>query len=324
MLKTIASDPDRNDNLISVIIPTFNRRTKVVRAIKSVLGQTHNHIEIIVVDDGSTDGTVEYLRKYFQNRIQCLCLPHSGHPNSARNRGIESAKGMYIAFLDSDDWYLPEKLEKQIQFLQTHPQYDVAYCDMKVVDDKGQLVADSWFQNKNRMQQGDIFKFNLFLHDRDNRGFELYLNWLLIPRSVFAEIGLLCEKFDFLEDWEFTLRLTSRYSFGCVKQSLVVAERRSGDNYSQKFCRQYANNPATFAVPVLQYLKQDKLRSRKTLLLKAIRHSYLLSTKRELTSGSLKNGWTSWLCFGRTLPDPIHFFSSVIMMMKSLIKRYTR
>jgi glycosyltransferase involved in cell wall biosynthesis len=323
MSKAIDSDHKPNAALISVIIPTFNRRTKVVRAIKSVLGQTHDHVEIIVVDDGSTDGTVEYLKKNFHNRIKCLCLPHSGNPNSARNRGIESARGTYIAFLDSDDWYLPEKLEKQIHFLWTHPQYDIVYCDMKVVDDNGRLIADSWFQNDNRMQQGDIFKFNLFLHDRDNRGFELYLNWLLIPRSVFAEIGLLCEKFDYLEDWEFTLRLTSRYSFGCIKQSLVVAERRSGDNYAQKFSRCYAKNPATFAVPVLQHLKRNKRKARKALLQKAIRHYYLLSARRELTSGSLKSGWTAWLNFGRTLPDPVCIFSSVIAMMKSMIKRYT-
>ncbi len=323
MSKAIDSAPESCAPLISVIIPTFNRRTKVLRAVNSVLGQTYDHIEVVVVDDGSTDGTIEHLMKNFENRIKCLRGPHSGNPNSARNRGIESAKGTYIAFLDSDDRYLPEKLEKQILYLQTHPQYDIAYCDMKVMDDKGQLLAGSWFQNKNRMQQGDIFKFNLFLHDRENRGFELYLNWLLIPRSVFEEIGLLCEKFDYLEDWEFTLRLTSRYSFGCIKQSLVVAERRSGDNYAQKFSRHYVKNPATFAVPVLQYLKQHKLRDRKALLQKAIRHYYLLSAKRELTSGSLKDGLKAWLNFARTLPNPVRIISSVIVVMKSMIKRYT-
>lgn len=310
--------------LISVIIPTYNRRVKVVRAVNSLLQQTYHPIEIIVVDDGSSDGTVSHLQKSFGKRIKLLALPHSGHPNRARNAGINAATGDYIAFLDSDDCYLPEKLEKQISFLQSNPQYDLVYCDMKMVNDKGNLIADSWFEDRDRMRQGNIFTFNLFLFDSNNSGFELYLNWLLIPKRILNEIGGLSIEFDFLEDWEFTLRLTARYTFGCIKQSLVIAERRAGDNYAHQYSQSYFVDPARYAVPILQALKQNQLRQHSELLQEAIRHYYLLSIKRQFACGTVCKGCSYWLSFFQTSPDFVLLINSIPAAIKGIIQRYLR
>ncbi|MBD3384424.1 glycosyltransferase [candidate division KSB1 bacterium] len=310
--------------LISVIIPTYNRRVKVVRAVNSLLQQTYHPIEIIVVDDGSSDGTVSHLQKSFGKRLKLLALPHSGHPNRARNAGINAATGDYIAFLDSDDCYLPEKLEKQIRFLQRHPRYDLVYCDMKMVNDTGDLIADSWFEDRDRMRQGNIFKFNLFLFDGNNSGFEIYLNWLLIPKWILNDIGGLSIEFNFLEDWEFTLRLSARYSIGCIKKSLVVAERRAGDNYANQYSQSYISDPARYAVPILQALKQKQLQQHSELLQKAIRHYYLLSIKRQFACGTVRKGCSYWLRLFQTSPDFVLLINSIPTAIKGILQRYLR
>ena len=106
--------------MVSVIIPTFNRAYLLGRAVESVLSQTYNNYEIIVVDDGSDDGTGEIIES-FNKRVRFFRIPHSG-VSKARNTGIEKAKGDWISFLDSDDYWLPQKLEKQMTYLNANPE----------------------------------------------------------------------------------------------------------------------------------------------------------------------------------------------------------
>src|SRR6056297_1237246 len=109
---------------ISVVIPTYNRAKFITTAINSVLDQTYRDFEIIVVDDGSTDQTQEKLESYGGRITNHSYTPNRG-VSYARNRGIELARGEYIAFLDSDDYWKPEKLQKQFEFFQLHPDYSV-------------------------------------------------------------------------------------------------------------------------------------------------------------------------------------------------------
>lgn len=112
---------------VSVIIPTFNRASYVCEAIDSVLAQTYQDLEIIVVDDGSTDDTLPVLETYGE-RLRLLRQKNSG-PAVARNRGIFAARGEYIAFLDSDDLWVPSKLEKQVAVLDSEPEIGLVYTD---------------------------------------------------------------------------------------------------------------------------------------------------------------------------------------------------
>jgi glycosyltransferase involved in cell wall biosynthesis len=109
-------------DLVSVVIPAYNRRNFILRAIDSVIGQTYRPIEVIVVDDASTDGTVDFLRSMnFPIDVEVVQLPANRGPSTARNVGVQHAKGVYVAFLDSDDRWLPQKLERQVSCLEGLP-----------------------------------------------------------------------------------------------------------------------------------------------------------------------------------------------------------
>ena len=107
--------------IVSIIIPTFNRADKVVRAVSSILSQTFEDIEIIVVDDASTDGTKAALAKYHNNIIYIQHSLNTG-VSAARNTGIRKSTSKQVSFLDSDDYWLPEKLEVQVDFFNRHPE----------------------------------------------------------------------------------------------------------------------------------------------------------------------------------------------------------
>ena len=104
-----------NHPTISVIIPTYNRAHLIGKAVKSVLSQTYQDFEIIVVDDGSTDNTEEIVKSFTDYKIYYICHKHNRGASAARNTGIKASRGEYIAFLDSHDEWLPEKLDKQIK-----------------------------------------------------------------------------------------------------------------------------------------------------------------------------------------------------------------
>ena len=111
---------EEKGSLISVIIPTFNRKAAVIRAIKSVLNQTYKNIEVLVIDDASTDGTEEVIKNISDIRVKYFKLEKNTKGTMPRNFGIEKSAGEYIAFLDSDDEWLPSKLELQLGYMKSH------------------------------------------------------------------------------------------------------------------------------------------------------------------------------------------------------------
>ena len=117
----------KKNPLVSIIIPTYNAEKYIKTAINSALKQTYQKIEIIVVDDGSTDKTAEIVKFYKNPRIIYIYQENQGQ-SAARNAGIKIAKGEYIALLDADDLFLPEKIEQQVNFLETHLDCGVCYC----------------------------------------------------------------------------------------------------------------------------------------------------------------------------------------------------
>lgn len=127
---------------VSVVIPTYNRAAFLAQAIRSVLAQTYTDFEVIVVDDGSADDTAAVVRSFDDARVRYLYQTNSER-SVARNRGLEAAKGIYLAFLDDDDRYLPHKLACQAAFLETNPDADLVASGAQWVDEQG-AVLDTW------------------------------------------------------------------------------------------------------------------------------------------------------------------------------------
>ncbi|MBK8743116.1 MAG: glycosyltransferase family 2 protein [Betaproteobacteria bacterium] len=201
---------------VSVIIPTYNRRDLVLNAIGSVLAQTLPVDEIIVVDDGSGDGTADALQRHFGSRVLYVRQDNAGVA-AARNHGLAIARGDYLALLDSDDEWLPEKNSRQVQWLDAHPDFGMVLCDVIRVTKGGEIV--------------DVFRRREFIPEDG-----LVLRWVLrnpalapvsamIRRGVLADIGGFNTGLRTAEDIEFHLRVARRWPIGVVSESLVRAMR---------------------------------------------------------------------------------------------------
>lgn len=140
----------QNLPLISVIIPTYNRGSLILGAVNSVLNQTYRNIELLVVDDCSTDNTSQILENLKDSRIKYIRLEKNSGACTARNKGIEYASGEFIAFNDSDDLWLPEKLERQLAFLKEN-NADIVLCKMECKTPENEFIHN--FPNLDKSQQ---------------------------------------------------------------------------------------------------------------------------------------------------------------------------
>lgn len=207
----------RERPLFSVIIPTYNRERFIGRAIKSVLQQTCTDYELIVVDDGSTDQTSKIVKSFGQ-QVRYVYKKNGG-PSTGRNKGITLAKGRYIAFLDSDDLYLPDKLQKNKEFLETHPECRFLYSWYYSVrrGRRKQLIS-------NIKGAPDLNKFRLQLYERK---FTIRTSTAVIHHSCFDKVGLFNSKYRYSQDWDMWLRLACHYQGYCQKEPLVLYRRHN-------------------------------------------------------------------------------------------------
>jgi glycosyltransferase involved in cell wall biosynthesis len=199
---------------VSVIIPVFNTEAFLTHTIESVVGQRYNDWEIIAVDDGSTDRSATVLQKYVHRlpgKFHCICQENQG-ASSARNRAIGISSGQYIAFLDSDDAWFPEKLEIQVGILEDAPHVGMVYADCLVVNQIGNPVRDSYFNNS--PPRGWIFQ-NLLLNNF------IPTSSVVIRRSVLQEIGLFNLVYRISQDYDLWLRVSDRYQVAVIEKPLV-------------------------------------------------------------------------------------------------------
>ena len=138
--------------LVSVIIPVYNRADTIKRAIDSVLCQTYENLELILVDDGSTDGTVDVIKTFQDERVRMICQEHGG-ANKARNIGIAEARGEYIAFQDSDDAWYADKLDIQMKLMKEE-NYLACYSAYNLHKDQLVYTIPSDFEDRNKYQEG--------------------------------------------------------------------------------------------------------------------------------------------------------------------------
>jgi len=192
---------------ISVIIPTYNRANFICETIDSVLNQTYQDYEIIVVDDGSTDDTKQVLSKY-GNRIIYI-YQENQQVGAARNNGIRHSKGKYIALLDSDDVWLPQKLEKDIACFELDSRIGLVYSDVIYISSDGAAL----YKRKLKCPTGDILK-SIVLQNF------VVLSTAIVRRECFEKVGMFStdREMSGSEDAEMWIRIASQYYFGYIDE----------------------------------------------------------------------------------------------------------
>ncbi|VFQ43559.1 glycosyltransferase family 2 protein [Desulfoluna butyratoxydans] len=209
-----------NNPLISVIIPTYNRAWALAGAVDSVLGQDYPEVELIVVDDGSTDETPALLAAY-GNALQVITLDNGG-VSRARNHGVAAAQGEYIAFLDSDDRWLPEKLSEQAAFFKANPEARICQTE------------ELWIRNGKRVNpckhhkkpSGDIFEASLHLC-------LVSPSAVMLHGTLLKEVGLFDEALPACEDYDLWLRIACTTPVYTTPSPLVIKHGGHDDQLSK-------------------------------------------------------------------------------------------
>lgn len=197
---------------ISVVIPTKNRATYILEALESVFAQTFKDYEVIVVDDGSTDETVSVLKPLVEaKKIRYVFQPSAG-VSAARNHGVRLAAAPYIAFLDSDDLFLPSKLEKQIALFRQNPEHGFVHCSFSKFDDGGRDLGVR-----------DTSQFSGWIYPTMLQEWSVLMAMpcMLMRADALREAGGFDEQMSWAEDLDLWRRIARRYPVGVVPEPLV-------------------------------------------------------------------------------------------------------
>ncbi|MEA2108856.1 MAG: glycosyltransferase [Pseudomonadota bacterium] len=207
--------------LVSVIIPTFNRAAMVVEAVDSVLAQSYQPLEIIVVDDGSTDDTRVRLAAYGEC-VKVIRRPLNSGVSAARNCGIRRSCGSYVALLDSDDLWLPDKIERQMDFFFTHPEAMICQTEETWIR-RGKRVNP---KHKHRKYSGSIFSHCLPLCIVSPSA-------VMFKRELISRVGLFDEQLPACEDYDLWLRIAAHHPIFLLEEPLIIKRGGHEDQLSR-------------------------------------------------------------------------------------------
>ena len=212
--------------MVDIVIPSFNRKELLKRAVRSVQNQSFKAWKLWILDDGSTDGTAQEFGEKFSsnNGIQVISLETNQGVSRARNKGIEQGCGEWLAFLDSDDEWFPKKLEKQICFAKKNPHYSFIHCN-EIWLKNGEILNQ---KKKHKKQGGRVFIPSVRLCC-------ISPSAVLMKRSLLEELGLFREDFPVCEDYEMWLRVSSGHLVGFIEDVLVKKYGGHGDQLSARY-----------------------------------------------------------------------------------------
>ncbi|MCY4643170.1 MAG: glycosyltransferase [Bacteriovoracales bacterium] len=208
---------------VSVVIPTYNRESLIGRAVQSVLAQSFRDFELLIVDDGSTDNTLEKLKDFCDDRIKIIETPHRG-VSWARNVGLSRAKGEWMAFLDSDDEWLPHKLESQWDYMRAHPSIKIVHGE-EIWIRRGVRVNP---MKKHAKCGGWIFPKCLPLCP-------ISPSTVMIHREVLEQVGVFDPQMIVCEDYDLWLRITPFFEVGFVEDPIIKKYGGHPDQLSTRY-----------------------------------------------------------------------------------------
>ena len=291
---------------VSVIVPCFNRATLLPRALESIFAQTFKDYEVIVVDDGSTDDTPQVMKQY-NGRVQYIRKENGGSA-SARNRGIEEAKGEYIAFLDSDDYWTPEKLAEQVKVLDVQKNIGIVYARMPIINEKGERVG-----TKPAGISGRNFK-ELMEHWGD-----MPTSTVMTRRECFTKAGMFDTSLTTMEDIDMWLRISRHYDLYEIENKVLAYYSRHDEQITKSKTKMYQGLVRIYTKILNSYddipkqLFIDRVASNQYTL---SRNYYFEGFYKE----SLKNVWGAVCrnpCVGLLfVENKDNFFSRIIKLIK--------
>jgi len=205
----------KNNPLVTVIIPLFNTEKYIAEAVESVLCQSYKNWELIVVDDYSTDGSINIASKYVakDKRIRLIeSQSNSGGAAKPRNIGLEYANGEYVAFLDADDIWLPQKIERQVALMEQNKNYALCYCDYEKINANGEYI--SFFKTKHP---------NGYIFDKQLSWYEIGMSTVLVRLKMLKETPL--PQFNhalfFCQDYDLLMRIVAKYEICSIKECFM-------------------------------------------------------------------------------------------------------
>ena len=208
---------------VSVVIPTYNRSQYILECIESVFDQSYRDFEILVIDDGSIDDTKIKLGPLIKkNQIRYFNNIHN-NASTARNLGIKNSIGELIAFLDSDDLFYPDKLERQVHYFQQNPDAKIVHANFEKFDDLGNFLG---------VRNTIFFSGNIYPQILEHWDMLMATSSVMVRADVFSEAGLFDENLKYGEDLDMWARISKQYSFHHIPESLVKV-RVHDDNQSK-------------------------------------------------------------------------------------------
>ena len=210
---------------VSVIIPTYNRAHLLPQAIDSVLNQTFKDFELIIVDNYSSDNTESVVKSYDDKRIRYFKNQNNGLIGVNRNYGIQKSRGEFIAFLDDDDLWLPEKLEKQVKLLNSNQELGLVYSDIYIIGSNGNLLKDTYF-HRVKPFRGNVFNELLVVNFICNLT-------VVVRKEALSKVGVFDLKYVIAQDYDLWLRLVECYPVDFIEQPLAKYRLHS-ESASQK------------------------------------------------------------------------------------------
>ncbi|MFA5309348.1 MAG: glycosyltransferase [Dehalococcoidales bacterium] len=223
----IKNNPVNSIPRVSIIMPTYNRAGFLKEAIESVLNQTCGDYTLIIVDDGSTDNTREVVESFNDPRIRYI-YKENGGVSSARNAGIKASDGEYVAFLDSDDIWLPENLEVKIKMLDAHPEAGLICSDSLVFEDStGAVLGTTWGNKKFKYSANPTQASRQPLKELLFRSCFIQPPATIVRRRVFDTAGYFDEALATHEDWDIFIRIVQRFPIEVIDMPLLKVRRHS-------------------------------------------------------------------------------------------------
>ena len=236
-------------NLVRVIIPTYNRSAMLIKAVESVTKQTYKNLEIIIIDDGSTDGTKKIVQEMKDKRIKYFNKINSG-PAESRNLGIKKSKGKLIAFLDDDDTFSPQKIQKQVQYLASNKNLAFCYTNSYL------LLANKKYKYINK--KPDDTYLSLLLKKN-----YLVCSSIVVRKNILLKNKLFQKEYEPLEDYELWTRIAKNHRFGLIDLPLYSI-RWHNTNITKNVHKVIFNNSrirynhlSTYSQPVTRKLQNE-------------------------------------------------------------------